>query len=706
MFRPILFVVSLLLTAGAARAESFQHCPAEAFLTQGKPAKLFQIDLTTGAFSELAADLGTRDKLNAIAFSEHDNYLYAWSYGENTIVRIGADYQVMPLVLDNKPQSDFYVGDVAVLENAYYLYRRGSKPQHGLWRIGLDAGAADYLRAERIAAGNSPSLDIYDFAFHPQDGLIYSIDAKGELITMDPTTAEVTWLGNTGISGTLGAIYFDATGYLYAGRNKDGVIFRVNPHDPMPLAEEFAQGPSSSNNDGGRCALAPVIVGSRALVDFGDAPDSYRTSLASNGARHGSPGVRPFLGATVDGESQAAIAPLADEAIGTDDDDGVTFVTALAAGDAAIVQVSAVGEGYLNAWIDFDKNGEFGDGEKVFHQVSIKDETRNLVFDVPRSARAGSTWARFRFSSVKELNAYGGVNDGEVEDYPLEIIGSGATTLFYPSESGYVTLAFEDLWPGVGDYDLNDLVVHYRTSLVIQDGSVVGVGISGQMMAIGATFHNGFGVEVTQVSRNNIDQETIEFVINGEPQPNSPLEAGQSKAVFIMTDDIWNFVTPAEGCAFYRTENGCGESPIQASFSLTARFHTPIDVSQFADQLFNPFIFATEGFTRNSIFTSPPGRGLEIHLKNRTPTDLADPELLGRAEDGSDPAAGLYYQTSQGLPWAIEIGTEWKHPAEYQDLVEAYPEFVEWVQSQGDNKPDWYMATKANKSKLYRQGEE
>jgi LruC domain-containing protein len=252
---------------------------------------------------------------------------------------------------------------------------------------------------------------------------------------------------------------------------------------------------------------------------------------------------------------------------------------------------------------------------------------------------------------------------------------------------------------------MNDFVVHYRTATRFDGNNVTGVTISGQMLAIGATFHNGFAVELPNVPREAVDQSKTEYIINGTRLDQNPLEAGQTNVVLVFAEDIWDYVSPAEACSFYRTENDCGDSPVQASFSISIEFKQALSADAFADRLFNPFIFGSPGHARNSIFSEAPGRSLEIHLKNRKPTDLADPNLLGRADDQSDPDNNLYYQNADGLPWAVEIGTEWKHPSEYIDLIEGYPQFVDWVTTEGASQKNWYLLEKANKSKLYKQGE-
>lgn len=47
-------------------------------------------------------------------------------------------------------------------------------------------------------------------------------------------------------------------------------------------------------------------------------------------------------------------------------------------------------------------------------------------------------------------------------------------TIYYPARNnGWGTLMFEDLWPGYGDYDFNDLVANYKIQLYMQNNNKV-----------------------------------------------------------------------------------------------------------------------------------------------------------------------------------------------------------------------------------------
>jgi hypothetical protein len=163
------------------------------------------------------------------------------------------------------------------------------------------------------------------------------------------------------------------------------------------------------------------------LADWGDAPDpSYPTLTVSNGARHWIRPGGPMLGAQIDAEGdglQDALALGDDAADGNDDEDGVVFAASLVPGATVGVVVTANMAGYLNAWLDYNQDGDWVDsGEKIFSDVLLAAGANNLSFSVPLTATTGFTFARFRFASFSGLSYDGIADDGEVEDYRVEIV--------------------------------------------------------------------------------------------------------------------------------------------------------------------------------------------------------------------------------------------------------------------------------------------
>jgi PKD repeat protein len=161
-------------------------------------------------------------------------------------------------------------------------------------------------------------------------------------------------------------------------------------------------------------------------VDLGDAPDDenhhYATLLANNGAYHViQDGIS--LGKTIDAETDGQPHP---EALGDDmegaDEDGVVM-SRVVIGDTARFKVTVVGDGYLNAWIDMNRDGDWDDpGEQVFYSHPLNYGIHTLAAKITETAQPGTTFTRFRFSTEEGLPYYGPAPDGEVEDYMVPVL--------------------------------------------------------------------------------------------------------------------------------------------------------------------------------------------------------------------------------------------------------------------------------------------
>ena len=164
-------------------------------------------------------------------------------------------------------------------------------------------------------------------------------------------------------------------------------------------------------------------------LDFGDAPDSYRTTLTQNGARH-SRFEGFFLGTAIDLEAdgQPSLGATADDltpSLGPDDEDGVNLVNSkLQPGQMNGVKVylTSPTTGRLDAWVDFNQDGGFDDKtERIFTAEALNPGNNNLGFHVPQSAKSGSSYARFRLSHKGGIPAHGDGGPGEVEDCIFEV---------------------------------------------------------------------------------------------------------------------------------------------------------------------------------------------------------------------------------------------------------------------------------------------
>ena len=721
----ILLTTAMLISLSSintVNASAFSTCPSKAFLFQGNPVSTYGVNLVTGNYQLIEDDSGIDANINGLGFDEQDRYLYGFNTTHLQMVRMNSDYQVETLNVTGLPtNTSFFVGDVA--NHSYYLYRKGV----GLYKVDLsplDQDISAELTAELVNV--QASINLTDIAFHPNNNQLYGVDNRtGSLYQIDPDSGDITFVGDSGELGTFGAMYFDVNGYFYLSRNQDGKIYRIDlsslTNDTTleqlnaldVTAIHFADGPSSSQNDGARCASAPLIdEDTPSNIDFGDAPTSYATRLADNGPRHLLDGTT-YLGLTPpDGDYDGYIGADSDDGSiingeSFDDEEGVNFVTAFEIGLDSIVSVYASRDGVLNAWFDWNGDGDFDDqDEQTLTDVYLQEGENIISLRVPDTAIAGNSWSRFRFSQQSGLSYMGGSSSGEVEDHAFSISESGVSYRYYPGVDSWVTLAYEDQWPVSDDYDMNDVVMFYRAVEVIKDNKVVRIDIFGELQALGGDYHNGFAVQIPNVATENVNQQSLRLLHNNIKQQYSGtngattypiLESGNSNAVIMISQDLWKQAT--SDCTYYRTEKGCQQNQ-NFDFEVSIPLSTPISLDT-SDAPYDPFIFATEGLYHGEIFESHPGRGLEIHLVDHAPTDKFNTDFYALADDTSEPMSGRYFRNSNNLPWALEITEQWQWPSERTPLLLAYPAFQNFVESNGDQSSNWFEYNQANSEYIF-----
>lgn len=226
-------------------------------------------------------------------------------------------------------------------------------------------------------------------------------------------------------------------------------------------------------------------------VDFGDAPDTHGTTIASNGPTHAvDPATSLYLGSCVDTEVDARVpldttgddlAPAsgAGTCSGNDDEDGVVFGS-LVACKAGEVTVTAGAGGLLDAWIDWNGDGTFvGPGEQVFTSQVVAAGTNPLLLAVPCSAVEGNKATRWRLSSTGGLTPTGPAADGEVEDH--QVGSSGAD--FGDAPDSYTTTTAT----GGPSHGVDPAVPLFLGACVdTEDDGAPGVTATGDDVAVGA----------------------------------------------------------------------------------------------------------------------------------------------------------------------------------------------------------------------------
>ncbi len=269
--------------------------------------------------------------------------------------------------------------------------------------------------------------------------------AASACVSLGTTSGAVTTFQAPEILTTGAGIYFQDGG---TDRNRWGdysatVIDPVQPCTFWTFQEYVAVGGSGDIGPDDPAEVASGLWGIRTVElvfdqcladagfrDFGDAPDTYGTTLGANGARHVPDFAAPTLGTELDVESNGlpTADSTGDDANATVDEDGVTIPPNLIAGFPNVVPVTAsAAGGRLDAFVDLNRNGTFTDpGEKVVNSLPLAAGPNNVTINVPAGASLGVSAARFRISTAGGLSPLGEAPTGEVEDYRVSIAGPEA----------------------------------------------------------------------------------------------------------------------------------------------------------------------------------------------------------------------------------------------------------------------------------------
>ena len=226
------------------------------------------------------------------------------------------------------------------------------------------------------------------------------------------------------------------------------------------------------------------------------------------------------------------------------------------------------------------------------------------------------------------------------------------------------SLAYEDNWPDKNDYDMNDVVIYYSSTVVKDKSSnaLVRTTTTFTPMNDGATYTNGFGFQLDYVGKEQIDlvQVSQEGNVIGKN-----FEPGIEKPVLILFSDIKPVL----------------KKPVTVVIGFK-KYDKVSDMDAYPP--YNSFIFVNK-------------RSHEVHLSGYKPTSVADESLRGTGSDLSQDSNGIpmYYIAEDNMPFAINISnSEFRWPSEKVSITTYYPEFKQWRDSFGADYKDWYLHPK------------
>ncbi len=244
-------------------------CTSMSFQFEGEPTKVQVVNLATGDVTEVASGItsGT-EVINGVGYNSTDGLIYGFLQGDgrpNRLVQVDANYNVVEF-----PSVNIYSNTGDISSAGLMYYKISATLDLGV----LDLAEGSPTRLQVIDTIPFGLPDYFDIGINSVDGNIYAVDKAGAnnapvtLYRLNPVTEQLDTLGEVSATdinqnGNIGAAWFASDGNMYVIHNNNGNVYRIGRPDTMTvniprMANIFAEAESASQNDGARCADAPL----------------------------------------------------------------------------------------------------------------------------------------------------------------------------------------------------------------------------------------------------------------------------------------------------------------------------------------------------------------------------------------------------------------------------------------------------------------
>ena len=247
------------------------------------------------------------------------------------------------------------------------------------------------------------------------------------------------------------------------------------------------------------------------------------------------------------------------------------------------------------------------------------------------------------------------------------------------------TYCFEDNWPWLGDYDMNDVVIVSRIDRMMSKdgGKVSALTINWELRAAGTTYDIAGAVQMDKVQTSDVaNVESSHKGFGSGMFASQGLDADSPYAVipfFNKTEELLSASNTWKGHPAAATRKHI----------TTVTFSQPVDIASVLDSEMNFFI-------------TPKQRTSEIHMPGYAPTASG---IIGKGSFlPSDPYKFFVTEGDQlknnYMMWALVIPGEFRYPAETNDIRGVYEYFMTWASSNGTEHTEWYRES-ADADKIY-----
>ena len=278
-------------------------------------------------------------------------------------------------------------------------------------------------------------------------------------------------------------------------------------------------------------------------------------------------------------------------------------------------------------------------------------------------------------------------NDGSISGVDVDDANPNVATYNYPQgENSFFTTIYEDLYPCMGDYDLNDFVHNYSYREGINNGenndgqntSITEIKFDYKFPAVGGAFNNSFVLRVIDQDNNAaISLENSEHYAISEI---TRLHDSQNNTTLFVFDNIKSIYTDNPGAIINTVRIDYSDIPIISG--------TVSNINGAYDE----FILKAgeSGQEIHPLYN-------ELHISYSAlnlPSMFNDSDNFLKCDDSS--SGNNNFVNVNGFPWVLsDLPVDLPWPKENVSILDAYPNFDDYVLL--DSTLDWYSDSNGNR---------
>lgn len=257
--------------------------------------------------------------------------------------------------------------------------------------------------------------------------------------------------------------------------------------------------------------------------------------------------------------------------------------------------------------------------------------------------------------------------------------GDAVKSIYYfPSSTGWGMMMVEDVFPYLGDLDLNDIVFKFRIKYEL--GQTGGSGKSPHVRAIefnliplamGGSKYDKIGVALNFI-QDKVKKNLIKSV-SGQINKGTGMIGNETENVVFLTDDLRSQFIGSK--TEFDIINTFTTVPSLVSEPFTVRLELTPGLSRLNEVLPVP----DENGNMLDLFVTLGERGREVHVKGHPATAKLNADLEKYSS----------YVSAENWVWALILPDNIKYPKEMTPIYEAYPLFKDWVQGKLGSIDEW-----------------